>query len=262
MNQSSNKTYSLKNILEERYLSLLIKKGNIDPEEVNRENTLKEINKLLNVVDAEDIPILETFIDYRKKLLYRILDSILENSKELLHPPGNKRSYLLNQDNEIFINFLLDSYDDNSEDIKNLLDRRFEKLDLDFRELLCRELRDLASNENTSITQDYVERIISLKFELGYNETISKIRDLEGVIDRYALDFYGKEDSSYVYKNVQEIVQMLIDCIPYTMEPNENLPVIDYEKTVEQIAIIKKEAEKRSERVKRGWETRRKNDLK
>lgn len=261
MEKQAGNTYSLRNILEKRYLSLLIEKSSIDPDNVVGETTLKKIDCVLEEVYTKDFPSLDTFIDYQKKLLYKILDSVLDNSKEMMHPPGNKRSYLLNEDNIIFINFLLDSYYDDSVDIKNLLDRRFDKISLDFRELFCRGLRELADNENTSITPDYAERIISLKFELSYNETVGKIRDLECCIDRYAWDFYGKEDSLCVYEQVQEIVQMLIDCIPYTTESNENIPNLDFEKVKESMEETRIKAKERSDRIKKGWETRRKNNL-
>ena len=252
--------YSLRSILEERYFYMLIDTYNVDIDSIKGIRIVDKINDAIIKCNHENkliSPTLETAVEYEKKLIYKMLDPVLGNSKKMLHPKGNKRKFLLNDDNVLFINFLLDSYYDGMVDVKYLMDGHFKSISQEFREILCKGLIELAENEDTFLTTDYIETRMNSIFEFGYEETINKIKDLEGAVHRYSLDNFGYEDSCCVYESVQEIIKILMDCIPYSSESNKNLPEFDFEELEKNMMRVREETIKRSERIKRGWETRR-----
>lgn len=266
MEQWNKKTYSLKYIMTERYACKLIEKINAQSDgyrisglsEVKGESLSDKIISLMTQY-AGKLPELNSYIEYRKALLYEMLDILLDNQRELLHPENNSKDYFFNDDNKLFFNFLLDFKEDkdNQENIYKFYDMKFASLPVDVQDLLIKGLRDIAKNENTALDIEWVEARIAKFFDVEYQRTADMINDLDMWVGLYSIANYGKDDSEKIYKILQKGIKELIEIIPkdskktyYTMSSLNNRKTLALSKNAEK--------KKRRARALKSWDTRRK----
>lgn len=188
---------SLAKLMEIRYIFEELDKRKMDLSDLSGKNISelkREIEKIvLNDIDADNVTNkVENYVKEKKKVLFKILDTIIENSADKIKNENTGRCYL-NQLNCEFILQLLDDYEAEVYNYKDvfeekskkakplkqytyhcLSEKQYDMIDDTTLDFLYKGLIDLAKNEETNLQIEEVNR----EWNLRFNPLIKEIPDL------------------------------------------------------------------------------------
>lgn len=241
---------SLNKLMEIRYIFKVLYEQEIDLDELSGNNVsdlLKKIEEIeLNCIDADGITSKkENYIKDRKEVLFKILDTVIENSAHQL-AYGNTGRYHLNRLNCEFISKLLDDYEEETYNIKDILNGKYDKvkpskvhytynrllneeydmLDDTTLDFLYKGLIDLAENEETNLQIETVNHEWNIRFKPVLREISDLLDELKINVEycRGMVVVEGKnlEKLEYIKKMLRKyndaIKLMSNDMIPYDIE--------------------------------------------
>lgn len=257
----NDEEFSLNELLEQRYLKMLITTKGLDEKSLKGDTiSQKIINATLSECKTENeikCTDQDNFIDYQKKLIFKILDSVLKNCRKAMRNTNGE--YILTSSNYYFLNTLLDLYVDNDENCKALVKKEYSKLDENFLEMLYHGLCDFAENKNFLINIDYVRRQWNMIFSVDYTELCDTMEILRMDIQYYGSGLTGKEENS---KTLQEMKQKILECneeILKIVKDKIEFPDIDINELEKDAKIRLKKKKLRTEKYKNAWKKRKGN---
>lgn len=219
------------------------------------ENALYCDDNIENIPKIIDI---EHYIEYQSQVLFKILDKIIKNSRQKLHSK-NKNIYEFNDDNIMFFNTLLDLYEMKDKNCINLCAKKYDELDDEFIELLHNGWTDLAKNDATMLQLDEVEREWNLLFNPEYKKICDLVEDLRADVIYYVGAICPKDENEELYEMIKSILRKTREFIVEITEDKLEFPEIDINEVAESGRQFQEAKKLKSERAKKGWEKRRKN---
>lgn len=156
---------------------------------------------------------LESYIRSQSKILFRIFDVIVKDSKEKLCF-DNTGKYYFNDKNIEFVSDLLDCYEEKNPNCKALLKGRFEDVEDDFcKEFLYEGFLDLARNEFNSLKIEEIDEIWRKLFNPDYREILKLVEDLKTDVEFYVGDIVPEEKNIEVFRKIKDIIRECNDQI-------------------------------------------------
>ncbi len=263
------KYYSIRSILEERYLRVeLVEKFDLDIDSLSGKTTLDKINYAYSLLKAEDSNVdVDYYIRFKHSNLLKMLDVILGlnySQKLLRNDPKSKRpTYKFNNDNKMFFEFLLDLYENKKHpDVSHYLKKEFLSIESEtFVDILRKGFIELASNNNTLLSIEQLEDKWKNAFheELIPNACIKEIFELAEDVKNGLVFFLtpvpdkkDMEKNDATFEAIKEILQVCEDAIHsigtrYKQSQYPVLDMIELEKNITQGAI--REIQKKHERM-------------
>lgn len=253
---------SLRQILQMRYLLYIMEKLKIEHCDELKGNTIEQaINDAISrdedgLIDKD----LESYIRSQSKILFRIFDVIVKDSKEKLCF-DNTGKYYFNDKNIEFVSDLLDCYEEKNPNCKALLKGRFEDVEDDFcKEFLYEGFLDLARNEFNSLKIEEIDEIWRKLFNPDYREILKLVEDLKTDVEFYVGDIVPEEKNIEVFRKIKDIIRECNDQIVAISKETIEDSEIDLVKDVpiEEIPFIAPliELKLRRDRAVKGWEKR------
>ena len=209
--------FSLKTILEEKYLDELVDNYDLEHDDLKGATVKEKINAAIdNISQESELPIdLDNYVRSMSNIVFKMFDIVLGNSRKLLRINGQekhkKRSvFKFNNNNKIFINMVIDFYQDDSLfDTAIYLHKRSGELSEDFKDLMYTGFIELAENENTQLTVDYVNRKWTECFneirgtKKQYKEINILFDELKDSIDFFLRHVYVNDENTEKYERIK-----------------------------------------------------------
>lgn len=257
----NDKEFSLNALLEERYLNLIVTTKGLDKNSLKGDTiSQKIINATLSECKSEkDIKYTDqdNFIAYQKKIIFKMLDSVLKNCKKAMRNTNGE--YILTSSNYFFLNTLLDLYVDNDENCKALIKNEYSSLDENFLEMLYHGVCDLAENRNFFIDIEYVKRQWNMTFSTDYTEVCDAMEILKLDIQYYGSGLIGKEDNIRILQEMKQKVLECNECILQLVKDKIEFPDLNIEELEEDLKIRLEKKRLRAEKYKDAWKKRKRN---